>query len=231
MVRYRPRNPAETSLWEAAKAPGEDGRRARRRLTRRWSDRSVADFNARLARLGPGDVCLDLGANMGDVTETLAATGATVHAFEPDPYAFEALTRRHGGRSNVHLHQVAVGGQDGTAHLRRSRRFAEDAVKYSKSSTVVFQGGRYKEDTIPVPMFSLRFVLAEVGRVALVKMDVEGAEFEILPDVFARPEAYDIDAIFAETHERDDAERIAVIDGMRRAAEKLARPAINLFWP
>ncbi|MFM7443241.1 MAG: FkbM family methyltransferase, partial [Tabrizicola sp.] len=37
------------------------------------------------AMLRPGDVAVDCGANRGDVTAVLAASGAVVHAFEPDP--------------------------------------------------------------------------------------------------------------------------------------------------
>ena len=43
------------------------------------------------AALGPGDVCIDLGANIGEVTVPLAETGATVHAFAPDHDTFAQL--------------------------------------------------------------------------------------------------------------------------------------------
>jgi 16S rRNA (adenine1518-N6/adenine1519-N6)-dimethyltransferase len=40
---------------------------------------------ARLARVGPGDHVVEIGAGMGALTEQLAATGATVVAVEVDP--------------------------------------------------------------------------------------------------------------------------------------------------
>jgi hypothetical protein len=62
-------------------------------------------------------------------------------------------------------------------------------------------------------------------------MDIEGAEFDILRQVFADPAAFDIDAIFCETHERDAYAEFAEIDRMRRASEGLERPYVNLYWP
>jgi 16S rRNA A1518/A1519 N6-dimethyltransferase RsmA/KsgA/DIM1 with predicted DNA glycosylase/AP lyase activity len=47
-----------------------------------------------VAMLRPGDVVVDCGANRGDVTEALAGSGATVHAFEPDPYNLARLQER-----------------------------------------------------------------------------------------------------------------------------------------
>ena len=47
-----------------------------------------------LSMLKPGDLVLDCGANVGAVTGPLAETGATVHAFEPDPFAFEKLKKK-----------------------------------------------------------------------------------------------------------------------------------------
>ena len=44
-----------------------------------------------LSMLTSRDVVFDCGANVGDVTEPLAQTGAHVHAFEPDPHAFRKL--------------------------------------------------------------------------------------------------------------------------------------------
>ncbi len=41
-----------------------------------------------LADTHAGDLCIDLGANIGEITCRLAATGSDVISFEPDPGAF-----------------------------------------------------------------------------------------------------------------------------------------------
>ena len=57
---------------------------------------------------GPNDVVIDAGANVGDVTSRCARTGATVHAFEPNPLCHAILKRRFAGLSNVTVHHAGV---------------------------------------------------------------------------------------------------------------------------
>jgi hypothetical protein len=61
----------------------------RRHGNARW--RADYLFDCAVRRLRPGDVVVDCGANIGLITLRLAARGATVHAFEPDPYSFGRL--------------------------------------------------------------------------------------------------------------------------------------------
>ncbi len=233
IVRYRPEGAAEVALAWAAQLPGKVGRRAKLRIDRRYAARAIAAFNARVSRLGVGDVCLDMGANVGVYTEILAATGATVHAYEPDPWSMDQLQARFADNPRVHLHAAAVGAMAGTAMLHRKRHFADNTARHSQSSTIVpADADRFVSSGIQVNVLAFRDVVAGIGRpVALAKIDIEGAEFDILEEIFARPADYDVEAIFAETHERANPDRIARVDAMRRMAETLDRPSINLFWP
>ncbi|MGV8953403.1 MAG: hypothetical protein ACOH2M_20065, partial [Cypionkella sp.] len=70
-----PTHPIHRLLFAYSDTPGRIGASIRRKLSRRRCHLSVADFEARLARLTAKDICLDLGANRGLVTEQLAATG------------------------------------------------------------------------------------------------------------------------------------------------------------
>lgn len=209
------------------------GRKARRRMMHEYGPRAVAEFEARLAGMGPGDVCLDLGANLGVFTEKLAQTGALVHAYEPDPYAFDIAYKRVGHLPNVVLHNEAVAVTGGTFTMRRSVKFDRRPAAATAGSTIVFTDPKkFKADGFDVTVRSFRDVLAEIGRpVAIVKMDIEGAEFDILRDIFAHPAEFDIDALYCETHERSVYAEFAEIDRMRRASEDMARPHVNLYWP
>jgi FkbM family methyltransferase len=232
-VCYRPQGIKEQTLAMLGRLPGGVGERARRRLSARWGKRAIADFQAKLQQLGPGDLCIDLGANVGHFTAELAATGAVVHAYEPDPWSFEQLSARFEGTPNVVLHQAAVAAVGGTARLRRARRFAEDPQRFSHSSSIVRDDAdRYGEEGFDVEVRSFQQVLRDIGaKVALEKMDIEDAEFDILEDIFARPGDFAVKAIFVETHERNDPTRIAQVTRMRRNAETLKAPSINLYWP
>lgn len=200
----------------------------------RNKEQALAEFAARLARIGPGDVCLDLGANVGEVTVQLAATGALVHAFEPDPLAWGVLVQNLGHLPNVRLHNAAVAADPGTYRLQRPARFAEDPLQWTTSSRIVPEGSDGFNDPqgIDVEVRAFSDIVAGIGsRVALVKMDIEGSEFAILRRIFADPGSFNIDAIFCETHERHGHASVAEVVMMRAAAARLDRPAINLYWP
>lgn len=121
MRDLRPETPLEKLLDLGQHLPGALGWICYRKLKRRLSNRSYAVFDQMLEQIGAGDIVIDLGANVGEITQQMAATGATVHAFEPDPETFTHLQNATKELGNVVLHQAAVGGEDGTVTLFRPR--------------------------------------------------------------------------------------------------------------
>ena len=231
----RPTQPLHVALFALSAIPGRIGASVRRKLARRRAPISVADFEARLTRLTPQDICIDMGANMGVMTELLAATGAQVHSYEPDPHCFAALQKRFAGRSNVHLHNVAVAAASGTATLQRTRDFDSDPDAQSVGSTIaIIDSALYDPaNTFQVTTCSFADLLAGFDRpVAIVKMDIEGAEFSILDQILATPRKFAIGALFVETHERFFPERLGFVKTLRQLNwdGKLPFP-IDTFWP
>jgi len=120
---------------------------------------------------GPGEVVLDVGANVGLFTLRQALHGAHVYAFEPDPDAFSRLQRnvaanRTPGR--VDLFHRALGERPGRATLARS---------HGTVLTRVLPDARGEVDVV-----TLDQVVGDLGLPAidLLKLDVEGDEANIL---------------------------------------------------
>lgn len=186
--------------------------------------------------LRPGDVAVDCGANRGDVTALLASSGAEVHAFEPDPYNVEKLTERFAGQANVHLHAAAVGTETGTLRLMRAANWEANPELASVKSTVVAGGQNIAEGegidvaVVDFPAF-VRGLVAAHGRVAFVKMDIEGAELDLLS---AMLDARAFDAIqltVAETHERKFKDLRGRFAALRTAIAEAYPPSrVNLDW-
>lgn len=188
------------------------------------------------AMLRPGDLALDLGANMGVVTRVLAATGADVVAFEPDPFAFATLQDKFAHHPNVTLVQAAVGIGSGTVRLMRADNFGANPEGASVKSTILDGGRRIDAaNSVEVPLIDfpayIRDRVTERGRIAFIKMDIEGAELDIL-------EAMDRDALFthvgclvAETHERKFRDLRDRYKALRQGfAERYPAGRVNLDW-
>jgi len=225
--------PFQALLDRLAQMDNRVGYSCGRKLKRRLLAASRAAFDARVARLGPGDICLDLGANIGEFTQILARTGATVHAYEPDPETFATLRANVGRAANVVLHQKAVGARPGTVQLRRTLAYAEDRARQSQASSVYFDAPEtFGGATIAVEQVGFREVLAALPKpAALIKMDIEGAEFDILDDIFDGGMPANMDALFVETHEGFALDRLPALRRHQRVAMALEQPYINLYWP
>lgn len=151
--------------------------RARPRRARRMRD-FYAGFVA------PGDLCLDVGAHVGDRVAAFRRLGARVVAVEPQPHLAKLLRRLHGSDPGVAILDVAVGAASGEAELRVNRRnptlstLSTDWIG-SVSASPRFPGERW-DATATVPVVTLDALIGEYGPPAFVKIDVEGFEQEVL---------------------------------------------------
>ncbi len=208
-------------------------RRAKRNQRKAWAEGYLKGI---CTMLRPGDLAVDCGANMGVVTAVLAATGADVVAFEPDPYAFDQLTAKFADSPNVRLINAAVGVGSGTVRLMRADNFADNPQGASVKSTILGGGRRIDaENGVDVPLIDfpgfVREQVAARGEIAFVKMDIEGAELDILETMDREDLFADIRGLVAETHERkfkDLRDRYRVLK--ETIATNQPSGKINLDW-
>lgn len=208
-------------------------RRQKRNLRKAWAE---GYLTAVTAMLRPGDLAVDCGANMGVVTERLAATGADVIAFEPDPFAFKTLEQKFGNLPNVTLVNAAVGVGTGTVRLMRADNFGDNPEGASVKSTILDGGRRIDaENSVEVPLIDFpSWVQQQIkarGEVAFVKMDIEGAELDILEKMHAEQGFGNLRCLVAETHERKFKDLRDRYKALREAvAEGYAPGKVNLDW-
>ena len=71
----------------------------------------------------PGMICLDVGANIGQIALRMAQLGAVVHAFEPTPptYQILELNSQRNGFLNLFIHPLALSDRDGEALIAYAR--------------------------------------------------------------------------------------------------------------
>ncbi|MEA2622411.1 MAG: hypothetical protein QOH61_1321 [Chloroflexota bacterium] len=129
-----------------------------------------------------GDVVADVGAHRGvyaDRLSRLVGRQGRVHAFEPNPDGRRVLEAVARHRGNLTIHPTALSDRAGTATLMRPVTDGERVDAMGSLSNPVVEAAPH--DSLEVPVARLDDELAsEPGRVALVKIDVEGHEQSVL---------------------------------------------------
>ena len=162
------------------------------------------ELRAAFRDLGPGTVAVDCGANVGRVTSLLAARGAEVYAFEPNPHAFEALARRFAANPRVHCLPNAVAATAGTARLHLHVEAPADQLTWSVGSSLLAAKPNVDPATfVDVETVDLDAFLASLQHdVRLLKLDVEGTEIEILECLLESGRLAAIRHVLVEMHDR-----------------------------
>jgi FkbM family methyltransferase len=130
--------------------------------------------------LEPGMVVADIGANVGFYTLEMASivgSAGRVLAFEPDPLSGALLERRVAlaGAKNVEVHRLGLGERAGQRTLHCSA--------YNRADNRLHPSHHEPHtETCVVEVRSLDEILADrgVGALDAIKIDVQGAEEEVL---------------------------------------------------
>lgn len=133
--------------------------------------------------VGPGDLVFDIGAHLGNRTRAFAALGCRVVAVEPQPHVARML-RLLVGQRRVQVIESAVTRAPGRVTLAVSER----------TPTVSTVSGDWRAARAQEPDFgavswnrsfevaatTLDALIGEHGRPSFIKIDVEGAELDVL---------------------------------------------------
>ena len=182
--------------------------------------------------LRPGDIAIDCGANVGLVTQQMAAHGATVYASEPNPHAFRTLRETFLAHPNVHCRQVAVLDRKGKARLFFHERSAEDPLHWSTGSSLLeIKRNIDPKSAIEVEVIDLVTFIRDLrSPVALLKLDVEGVEAPIIHRLIDTGTIEKVATIVVETHEKKIPELRPAIARLRERIASLGLSKIHLDW-
>jgi FkbM family methyltransferase len=125
-------------------------------------------------RLRPGSIFVDVGANLGyytAVASQLVGAAGRVISFEPSPVMARRLRTTFSEHPNVALREVAVGAAPAELTLWENTEGRFDPSFYQYESSM---------RPVAVQVDTLDRQLADVQRINLLKMDIEGHEVEAL---------------------------------------------------
>ena len=155
----------------------------------------------------PEDTIVDIGGHIGSFTVKAAslASNGKVYTFEPFPSTYAVLAKNTENLKNVEIQQTAVSGASGAQELF-----------FSSSNPAENSLLRKTDNSIEVPLVTLTdaFDKNHIKNVDLLKVDCEGAEYDILfnagdslsivqkmvmeihePKYFGIPDKYTIDGL------------------------------------
>jgi 31-O-methyltransferase len=187
--------------------------------------------------VGPGDVVLDVGANVGVAAVYFAELcgAATVHSFEPVGPICQLLRANVAGLDACHVHEQGLSDVARRADIiyypgasAMSGLYADPDRDRAAVRTVLLNtglspdqaeaslAGRHEPETLSCELTTLSAVLQRerLDRVALLKVDVERAELDVLAGI-EEPDWRRIEQLVIEVH--DEHGRGAALAGQCRA--------------
>lgn len=149
------------------------------------------DFDGiRLFPINEGQLFLDVGANRGQSTDAILGmtTNSCIHVFEPNPLLCKKLHRQFGQNERIVIHEFGLGNSisQQPLHVPFYKSWMFDGLaSFDREKARNWLEGRilfYREKHL-----SLREVMCKIRRLDdldlapfLVKLDVQGYEFEVL---------------------------------------------------
>jgi FkbM family methyltransferase len=251
----------ERSMADNSKGAADDGPRERRAIEglrrrlrpakvragvrRRWfeliMERTSVHPAGGLVTLGspygswivPGDlierswVCYCVGAG-GDVTfdlELIRRYGVIVRAFDPVASYVRTSLEQADGVPGFSAYQAGIATSDGPLRMQVTHDPSSDSV----SAAGLYDSARFVE----LPGRSLPSLMAELGdeRIDLLKLDVEGGEYQLLPELDLR--ALGVKVFAMQLHHTGSVRdaRALIADLARQGYVPLARhPAVKLTF-
>jgi FkbM family methyltransferase len=148
-------------------------------------------------------VFVDCGANVGLIIDIARFVDMEVYAFEPNKSAFKLLKKKYEGNEKVHLYQKAVSNKTTILKFYNIK-----TCLYDQSASLIpplqttSQQIQYEVEAIRLVDVLKQEILSKHKKIHLLKLDVEGAEFDIIEDIIKEHIYMDITYIVVETHER-----------------------------
>ena len=181
-----------------------------------------------IENLNSDSVVIDIGANYGEVEKVLSEIGCKIYAFEPHPVFFSRLKQQYGDNPNIVLSDSAIWKKD----EQRNFYFKRSASALNGGATLMEEKTNIVDLNLNITVECLdisRLVHSIDKDIDVLKMDVEGAEYEILERLIETDSYKKIKSIYFEDHSRKmPSNRFKNLK--RQVLESCNKKNIDLYW-
>lgn len=150
-----------------------------------------------------GPVAFDVGAFLGDTIDRITPLidWRMIHGFEPYPQSYTKLEAKFSRRSNVKLHKFALSDQSGPASFTLTKSSQSNSLLRPNLEPAIAISQHAPAGIIEILTNTIDAVsVAEcVERITLLKIDVQGAQYEVLKGATRMLSENRIDVIVCET--------------------------------
>jgi FkbM family methyltransferase len=190
------------------------------------------DILSVVSELKSGDICIDVGANIGMVSEIFLTRGAEVYAFEPHPDAFKKLLEVKKKYENFTPLNQCAGITNGKVKLFLHASHHINSIKYSTGSSLMDSKPNVANDFIVSEAVNFSEFLTKFPRIRILKIDIEGYEVELVPHLIRMRALKNVEHVFVETHEKKWPDLTKITTDMKQlVSESSYKDQFRWDWP
>lgn len=173
-------------------------------------------YHVEMRRENPSPVIFDLGAHIGLSTLyfKIKYPNSKIVAFEPNSNIFPILQENvdYNSLLNVELHNIALGDRE------EIRTFYVDSSGNDSFSTGGFQKGAWTgtQQTLPINVKCEKLSKHINGDIDILKMDIEGAETEVIKELITADKLKYVKNLLIEYHPINDGNSRNLVDLLKK---------------
>lgn len=135
-------------------------------------DQMKTKYQSGSVRVEPGDVVVDVGANIGEFSLAVSGIAGRILAFEPDPLPFRCLEANGAAAGNITPMAFALSNKPGTVEFYQATATADSSIVQPDTDARI----------IKIEARTLDDVIESLGieKVDFLKLEAEGWEPEVL---------------------------------------------------
>jgi len=164
------------------------------------------DAVASLCKLAPGDVFVDVGANLGQEIQFFSQLGLVMDSYEPHPYFFDKIVCDFGHIESAKITNAAAWSENCIRQFYFKKHPAPcpwgNNHRSGGASLCSEKSNVLSNQSVKVQCIDIVDIISAHDKIKILKIDAEGAEYDILQRLVDTSLIHKPEFIFFEDHER-----------------------------